>query len=94
MRPAGARRTNVVSAGDRCLREVEARWPDSRSVAWKPGTLNGRKGRCDYEDRAARISILAGGQCSEAGYIDADCSRPDSRNHLRTGRAIHSLSST
>ena len=42
------------------LRVVRRRWPDSRTAAWKPEPLNGHQGRCDYEDQAVRISILAG----------------------------------
>jgi hypothetical protein len=36
------------------------RWPDSRPVARQPDRSNGLPGRCDFEARAARISILAG----------------------------------
>ena len=44
----------------RCLREVTTRWPDSRTAFWKPGSKNGARRREFYEDRSARISILAG----------------------------------
>jgi len=44
----------------RNLRVVKGRWPDSRTAAREPGTLNGPRGRSDYEDQVARISILAG----------------------------------
>ena len=43
-----------------CLLVVKARWPDSRSAFWKPGLKNGARRREVYEDRDARISILAG----------------------------------
>jgi hypothetical protein len=42
------------------LRVVEARWPDSRTAFWKPVLKNGARCREFYEDRDARISILAG----------------------------------
>src|SRR3984893_18045197 len=45
----------------RCLRVVKTRWPDSRTVFWKPGLKNGARRREFYEDRNARISILARG---------------------------------
>src|SRR6476660_2496210 len=35
-------------------------WPDSRTAFWKPGLKNGARRRKVYEDRNARISILAG----------------------------------
>ena len=46
------------ASGRRCLRVVEARWPDShrRSGTW---LKNGARRRDLYEDRDARISILA-----------------------------------
>jgi hypothetical protein len=39
---------------------VTTRWPDSRTAFWKPGLKNGVRRREVYEDRGARISILAG----------------------------------
>jgi hypothetical protein len=38
---------------------AEARWPDSRTAFRKPGSKNGARRREFYEDRDARISILA-----------------------------------
>src|SRR6516225_1922028 len=52
----------------RCLREVTTRWPDSRTALRKPDKSDGLQGRSIYEDRNARISILAG---------RASSSRPD-----------------
>src|SRR6516225_9395803 len=46
---------------------LTTRWPDSQTALRKPGLKNGARRRDFYEDRSARISILAGG-CS---------SRPD-----------------
>ena len=37
-----------------------SRWPDSRTALRKPGLKNGARRREVYEDRSARISILAG----------------------------------
>src|ERR1700722_18743187 len=39
---------------------VKTRWPDSQSALRKPGVENGARRRRVYEDRGARISILAG----------------------------------
>lgn len=39
---------------------MKTRWPDSRTAFWKPGLKNGVRRREFYEDRNARISILAG----------------------------------
>src|SRR5271166_4693481 len=47
---------------------VTTRWPDSRTAVRKPVKFNGLQGRSVYEDRNARISILAG---------RASSSRPD-----------------
>jgi transposase len=52
MRPLGA-------GGRRGLRAVEARWPDSRPAFRSPVTRSGARRRRCYEDRDARISILA-----------------------------------
>ena len=41
------------------LRVVEARWPDSQPVSQKPMPSNGTRCRPLYQDRDARISILA-----------------------------------
>ena len=60
-----ARPTNV------CER-VTTRWPDSRTALRKPGLKNGARRREFYEDRGARISILAGRRTFEAGYVEAD----------------------
>jgi hypothetical protein len=38
---------------------VKTRWPDSRTAFQKPGLKNGARRREFYEDRNARISILA-----------------------------------
>ena len=48
--------------GRRCLRVVKTRdgLTDSRTASWKPGIKNGARRREFYEDRDARISILAG----------------------------------
>ena len=43
----------------RGLRVVEARWPDSQPVSQKPMPSNGTRCRPLYQDRDARISILA-----------------------------------
>src|SRR6516165_10652072 len=47
---------------------VTTRWADSRTALRKPEKSNGLQGRSIYEDRNARISILAG---------RASSSRPD-----------------
>ena len=39
---------------------VTTRWPDSQTALRKPGVENGARRRRVYEDRGARISILAG----------------------------------
>ena len=39
---------------------VKTRWPDSQTALRKPGVENGARRRRVYEDRGARISILAG----------------------------------
>jgi hypothetical protein len=39
---------------------VTTRWPDSQTALRKPGVENGARRRGVYEDRGARISILAG----------------------------------
>src|SRR6188472_3837880 len=41
------------------LRVVEARWPDSQPVSHQPMASNGTRCRPLYQDRDARISILA-----------------------------------
>ena len=66
------------------------RWPDdSRTALRKPGSKNGARRREFYEDRNARISILAGRQASEAGYVDSRLiNRRSRQNPLQTGRAI------
>ncbi len=45
--------------GWRGLRVVEARWPDSRPASGNLWHTNGARRRELYEDRDARISILA-----------------------------------
>jgi len=42
----------------RGLRQVKRRWPESRTA--KPEPLNSCEGRCEHENKAARISIMAG----------------------------------
>ena len=39
---------------------MKTRWPDSQTALRKPGVENGARRRRVYEDRGARISILAG----------------------------------
>jgi hypothetical protein len=49
-----------------------------------------KTGRGVYEDRGARISIMAGAKSLWAGYIAADCLGPTGINPLADrGRAIH-----
>ena len=55
---SAARRSPDVAAV-RGLRVVEARWPDSRPASRQPTAQNGTRRRPLYEDRDARISILA-----------------------------------
>ena len=55
-----ADRVGPARCGRRCLRVVGARWPDSRPASRKPGSKNGATTPRFYEDRGARISILAG----------------------------------
>ena len=65
--PADTPRRRTGSAGDdhptsravEGLRVVEARWPDSQPVSRQPMASNGTRCRPLYEDRDARISILA-----------------------------------
>jgi hypothetical protein len=45
----------------RRLRVVKSRWPNSQTAFRKPGLKNGIQRREAYEDRNARISILARG---------------------------------
>ena len=55
------------------LRVAISRWPDSRTAFWKPSQKRAAlDAECFYEDRSARISILAGRKSSEAGYVEAD----------------------
>jgi hypothetical protein len=51
---------------------VTTGWPDSRTAFRKPGLKNGARRRVFYEDRSARISIMAGRRPFEAGYVEAD----------------------
>src|SRR5215203_2396601 len=58
--------TRFVAGGDhptsravKGLRVVEARWPDSQPVSQQPMPSNGTRCRPLYQDRDARISILA-----------------------------------
>lgn len=53
-------RRRAGSGSRLCLRVVKGRWPDSRTAAAKLEAIECLRGRCDYEDDAARISILAG----------------------------------
>src|ERR1700724_3598389 len=56
----GLGRSETLAPVDRgCLRVVNRRWPNSRMAFWKPGLKNGARRREFYEDRNARISILA-----------------------------------
>ncbi len=81
----------IIADWSQMLRVVETRWPDSRTAARKPGTMDGLQGRCDYEDRAARISILAGSVAPRPDTLQQTDRVPDCVSHLPTGRAIRSL---
>lgn len=52
---------NETRIGQRCLRVVKTRWPNSRTAFRKPDSKNGARRRDFYEDLDARISILARG---------------------------------
>src|SRR5271166_3383832 len=68
---------------------VTTRWPDSRTAVRKPVKFNGLQGRSVYEDRNARISILAGrASSSRPDTLKQTDQPPTSTNPLRTGRAI------
>ena len=54
----------------------------------KQGTA--RRGRCDYEDQAARISILAGERTPRPDTLK-QTDQSQTKTPLRTGRAIRSL---
>ena len=55
---------------------------------WKPGLKNGVRRREVYEDRGARISILAGGDPPRPDTLKQTDQRPIPTNPLQTGRAI------
>src|SRR5215213_7752271 len=68
----------------------ERRWPDSRSVFRKLMALNGTRCRPLYEERNARIFILANGTAERPDtFVQTD--QPITTNHLPTGRAIRYL---
>src|SRR5271165_496849 len=64
---------------------VTTRWPDSRTALRKPGSKNGARRRDFYEDRSARISILAGGCSSRPDTLKQTDQPPSSTNPLADG---------
>src|SRR5271165_5235466 len=76
-----------LAAADVC-ETVTTRWPDSRTALRKPGLKNGARRRDFYEDRSARISILAGG-CSSRPDTLKQTDQPGNlgKTPLQTGRA-------
>src|ERR1700735_262095 len=67
---------------------VTTRWPDSQTALRKPGVENGARRRRVYEDRGARISILAGRRPPRPDTLKQTDQPPISTNPLQTGRAI------
>ena len=55
--------------------------------------MNGPRGRCDYEDQAARISILAGERNPRPDTLK-QIVQSQTKTPLPTGRAIRSLNGT
>ena len=83
-----------LAAADVCER-VTTRWPDSQTALRKPGLKNGARRRDFYEDRSARISILAGGCSSRPDTLkQTDQPAISAKTPLQTGRAIRFCSRT
>ena len=74
-------------AGPGCLQVVNERWPDSRPAFRNPADTNGARRRETYEDRTARISILARDASLRPDTL-AQTAQSNRINLLRTGRAI------
>ena len=70
---------------------VTTRWPDSQTALRKPGVENGARRRRVYEDRGARISILAGRRPPRPDTLKQTDQAPISTNPLADG-AGHTLS--
>jgi hypothetical protein len=58
---------------------------DSRTAFRKPGLKNGARRRESYEDRGARISVLAGGGASRPDTLKQTDQQPISTNPLADG---------
>ena len=70
------------------LQEVEARWPDSRSVSRKP-TAKMALDAGPFMRPGTRGSPSWPGRCPETGYVDADC--PGQMPMSLAGGAGHTL---
>src|SRR5271154_1524212 len=66
---------------------VTTRWPDSQMALRKPGVENGARRRRVYEDRGARISILAGRRPPRPDTLKQTDQPSISTKPLQTGRA-------
>src|SRR6201985_3000832 len=73
-----------LAAADVCER-VTTRWPDSQTELRNPGLKNGARRRDFYEDRSARISILAGGCSSRPDTLKQTDQPAISATPLQTG---------
>ena len=67
---------------------MTTRWPGSRTAPRNPGLKNGARRREFYEDRGARISIMAGGSASRPDTLKQTDQLLISKTLLQTGRAI------
>ena len=83
-RDSFARSESAGRASGVCER-VTTRWPDSQTALRKPGVENGARRRRVYEDRGARISILAGRRPPRPDTLKQTDQPPISTNPLQTG---------
>src|SRR3984885_12903405 len=72
---------------------VKTRWPDSQSALRKPGVENGARRRRVYEDRGARISLLAGRSPPRPDTLKQPDQPPTSTKPLADG-AGHTFSTS
>ena len=78
-------RTQSVDRPTGVCERVTTRWPDSRTALRKPGLKNGARRREFYEDRSARISIMAGGNSSRPDTLMQTDQQPISKKPLADG---------
>lgn len=72
----------------RSLREATTRWPDSRSAFSNPMAQHGTRCRPPYEDRHARVFILANSKQPKGRIRFCRLIKPSSNCHLQPGRAM------